>query len=207
LLGEDVMGARWIAVIVVVACGVGSCTTRPSVRASETGTPAVTASPSPLPVVARRLRPAPARCADPKAPPLLGEQPPWGPLFGSSPAFGGVYARADRKAHAFHVGTNTRRTPNGWMVKVLWVLEPGTRQVVSLSGREVESGSPIMFRGSDGKPAAPTMVLDPDDPGTPTEEQGWLAYPSNLFFARAGCYAIEARWPGGSWGRVFGFGK
>ncbi len=155
-------------------------------------------------VVAAHLATAPSGCLTSGA--LLQDTPPWGELFGSAPAFGGFYAHPDPSAGSFHVGTNTRRKENGWAVKVLWVVQPGTTEPVTLSGQEVGTGWPITFDPSNGSPSD-TMRLDPSHPGTPSRRQGWTEYPSLLSFPEAGCYIIKASWADGSWQRALGFGK
>jgi hypothetical protein len=91
-------------------------------------------------------------------------------------------------------------------VKVLWVLHPGTTDLVTLSGREPGTGWPITFDPSNGPPSF-AMRLDPSNPGTPSHRKGWSEYPSTLFFPEAGCYIIKASRTGGSWQRGLGFGK
>jgi len=127
-------------------------------------------------------------------------------LFGYAPAFGAFYARPDASTGSFHVDKNTRRKESGWVVKVLWVLEPQTNEPVTLSGREVGTGRPITFDPSNG-PASLRMLLDPSAPGIPSRRQGWSEYPSSLSFPEAGCYTVRASWASGSWERTFGFGK
>lgn len=167
---------------------------------------ATVASPSPAPsmTVAAHLTAAPSGC--PRSGALVQHIPPWGAVFGSAPAFGGFYAWSDPSAGSFHVGTNTRRSRNGWVVKVLWVLQPGTTDPVTLSGQELRTGWPITFDLSNGSPSL-AMRLDPRNPGTPSHRKGWSEYPSLLSFPDAGCYTINASWTGGSWQRGLGFGK
>lgn len=128
-------------------------------------------------------------------------------MLGGAPAFGGFYAqRFDPSSGSFHVGHDTRRKPEGWAIKVLWVLEPSTSEPVMISGREVDTGAAIAFDPVNG-PVSDTMLLDPRNPGTPSRRKGWTAHPSLLLFPEAGCYVIEAAWDGGSWQRAFAFGR
>jgi hypothetical protein len=127
-------------------------------------------------------------------------------MLGATPAFGGFYVRLDVSSGSFHAGHNTRRKPEGWAIKVLWVLEPGTSDPVTISGHDVDTGAPIAFDPSNGS-VSDTMLLDPSNPGTPDRRKGWTAYPSELLLPEAGCYQIEASWTDGSWQRGFGFGR
>jgi hypothetical protein len=127
-------------------------------------------------------------------------------MFGAAPAFGSGFGRPDPSSGSFHVGHNTRRREEGWGVKVLWVLEPRTSEPVTISGREVDTGSAMAFDPSNG-PLSDTMRLDPGDPGTPDRRKGWTEYPSLVLFPEAGCYTVQASWADGSWTRRFGFGR
>jgi hypothetical protein len=112
----------------------------------------------------------------------------------------------DAPSGSFHVGHNTRKDNGGWVVKVLWVMEPGTVQPVTITGQELDTGSTITFNPLNGSPSQ-TLTLDPDHPGTSSRRKGWTEYPSTLAFPEAGCYVVEATWADGSWQRVFGFGR
>jgi hypothetical protein len=153
--------------------------------------------------VEAHLSPAPGGC--PTSGALLRHTPPWGDMFGSAPAFGAFYAHPDPSAGSLHVGNDTRRGQNGWVVKVLWVSEPTMSEPVTLSGHEAGTGWPVTFDPSHGL-ASHTMRLDPSNPGTPSKRKGWSEYPSTLAFPEAGCYVIDASWADGSWERGFGFG-
>jgi hypothetical protein len=130
----------------------------------------------------------------------------WGDyLFGASPAFGHFYTRGDSSTGSFHLGDNTRRQDGGWVVKVLWVMQPATNEPVTISGRD-QRGAAIVFDPLSGHPSD-TLVLDPSDPGTSSQRAGWTEYPSLLSFPEAGCYLIQASWSVGSWHRGFGLGR
>jgi hypothetical protein len=166
---------------------------------------ATLASPTGTMTIAAHLAVAPSDCLD--SADLLQHTPPWGSYFGSDPVFGSPFGRPDPASNSFHVSVakGARPSGQGWMVKVLWVLQPGTTEPVTLSGEEEGTGWPITFDPSNGPPAS-SMRLDPKNPGTPDRRQGWTEYPSHLSFPEAGCYVIKASWPGGSWRKEFGFG-
>jgi hypothetical protein len=153
--------------------------------------------------VAHHLTSPPAGC--PNSRPLLQHTPPWGDLFGAAPALGAFYAKPDTSAGSFRVDTNTRRSKHGWIVKVLWVLQPRTTEPVTISGHEMRTGWSIIFDPSNGPPAS-TMQLDPKHPGTPSKRKGWTESPSSLSFPKSGCYIIDATWHAGSWHHGFGLG-
>jgi hypothetical protein len=177
---------------VALALGIlSSCTATGG--SSPPGSAAV-ASPDAMPsmTVAARLNAAPGGCSTSGV--LIRDVAPWGALFGSAPAFGAFYARADRSANAFHVGSNTRRTRDGWVVKVLWLLEPGTTQPVTLSGYVVDTNSQINFDPSDGS-ASPSMRLDPAQPGTPNHRP----HPGSLVRPPSPQWLPERVHRGGAW--------
>ena len=188
--------------LIVMIMATASCTRDAGTSPAPTGRRPSSSDTSSV-AVAHQLVAAPTDCH--ASDPLVRETRPWGRLLGSAPAFGAFYARADRASGSFTVGEDTRRTPHGWAVKVLWLLEPGTSVPVTLSGSEVETGSPIWFDPSDGA-SGDTMSLDPKHPGTPSQRHGWKEYPSLLEFPEAGCYRVQASWANGSWQWSFGFG-
>jgi hypothetical protein len=163
------------------------------------GKPSIVTTPS----ISKRLAASPEDCTN------LGASPtkvgPWLYALGSGPAFG-VGFGLDHSG-AYHTGNNNvQKTSNGWGIKILWVLRPGTHQTVAISGSETGTGWPIIFQPS-GAPTSSTMTLDPKHPGTPTKERGWLGYPSLVAFPEAGCYTIKATWSNGAWTRGLGFGR
>lgn len=94
------------------------------------------------------------------------------------------------------------RTKYGYPQKIFWQLVNGSRGPVTLQGRNLRTGRPIWF----GRPL-PNMHPRPLMPGPV------IAWPSAIirphrgptltFFPSAGCYVIQARWPGGGWSIPF----
>jgi hypothetical protein len=196
---------RLLRVAIVAALGsLLSCTTGAESSPSPSARKSVSASTTESPSIAADLASAPTDC--PTSRPLLQHPPGQRELFGGAPAYGAFYANPDSSSGTFHIGGNTRMKRQGWPVKVLWVLEPGTTEPVTISGQETDTGAPIMFDPVNG-PFSDTLQLDPRYPGTPTRLRGWKAYPSLVWFPEApGCYLIEASWVDGSWQRGFGLG-
>jgi hypothetical protein len=153
-----------IILVSLLSCTVGS-PSMPSDRASRSlETPTSSGSST-----AAHLADAPGGC--PTDGPLLQHVSPWGDyLCGASPAFGHFYARGDASTGSFHLGDNTRRQDGGWVVKVLWVMQPATNEPVTITGRD-EAGSPIVFDPVNGPPSD-TLVLDPSHPGTSSQRAG-----------------------------------
>ncbi len=193
----------------------GACTSsapnsgarRPPERASPSQSPAVpTSTPEPeaLPRVAAKLGPPPTDCTGPPPDPRPVVRL-YGALDGARPIWAGIYARY-RHAHQAFYAADAPRTKHGYRIKVLWVMHPRQKSPVEVEGRALATGRPLYFDvGNTGEPVR-SARLNPKEPGT-VPEHDWKEYPSYLFFARAGCYELEAKWPGGSWRRVFGFGR
>ena len=136
--------------------------------------------------------------------------PSYGRLVGAAPVWTGVYATYDAHANAFRLGTNTRRTAAGWAVKFLWVIAPDHVEPVTVSGSELRgSGISIRFRqgNTSGRVPPRSTTFDTRSPGSVTSEGTHKEFPSELYFPRAGCYELEARWRGGRWRMVFGIGR
>lgn len=96
-------------------------------------------------------------------------------------------------------------TTYGWGHKLLWVMPPGYKGRVTLRGGELRSGLPLWFDGRSGK--ARTLVLDPQRVLLPSSPKGtWATFAAALYVPKAGCYYLNARWPGGQWRMTFAAG-
>lgn len=150
------------------------------------------------------LGPVPTTCPTNPAPTTInsffgraiGMRPVW--VIGFSPGLTLRMGPGQGMAHG----------PHGWYVKVAWVVAPDYRQRITLRGSTLAGGTPLWFQIG-GEPFSTTPVLDPQQPGAsaPNEPAGWAAFPSYLFIPRAGCYAVEADWPGGMWRLAFAAGR
>jgi hypothetical protein len=145
------------------------------------------------------LEPAPSSCPGPR-PTRRPVSPEFGPLSGKRPAWGGVYAPYNEKTNSFRLPPDTPHTKLGWRVKILWVVAPKQPDPVALSGRQSGTELPIWFEIED-TPTTTSAIL----PANTTEY--FADFPSYVYFQSAGCYALNARWPGGSWWLGFGTGS
>lgn len=175
--------------------------------ASRSTDPATSTPPGGVDVIAHSLDAAPDGCQGP-TPQYEKVARYFGPLAGGSPIWGGFYARFNEGANASYALRGPRRTKDGWPVKVLWVIEPGTHTPVTLSGRNVATGAPLRFKiGGVHVTATESPVLNPKHPAIPIQDGEWKEFPSYLYFPSAGCYVLTASWIGGSWQMGFGFGR
>jgi hypothetical protein len=175
-----------------------------STTASPSGEATATPDRESLPRVARKLGSSPTDCTGPAPNPQQVVRH-YGDLDGEEPIWGGIYARYRPEDQAYYA-SDARRTKYGFRVKVLWIIHPRHETPVTIEGRDVDNDEPIHFDvGASGNPVL-SAHLDPKDPGT-VPETNWREYPAYVFFSRASCYELEASWHGGSWRRVFGFGR
>jgi len=129
-----------------------------------------------------------------------------GPGVGSFPVwafgFGGPHAIVRIPTSYF---TYTRY---GWTWKLIWRVSVHYMQPVTLHGGNLQTGTLLWFQI--GTPStAPVLDPRPDEAqitqsGYPAEAVEWHSY---LYIPAAGCYYLEADWPGGHWRITFAAGR
>lgn len=99
--------------------------------------------------------------------------------------------------------------PHGWYRKLAWLIGPDYRQRIVLRGSALAGGAPLWFQIGGNQPPTTTPLLNPQQPEAefPGEPPGWAFFPSYMFIPRAGCYVVEASWPGGMWRLAFAAGR
>jgi hypothetical protein len=99
-------------------------------------------------------------------------------------------------------------------VKLIWEVGPNVTQPVFVTATDLRTGaSGYWFFQVIEEQAASELALDPQSPfatvadyhGPP--ETGWQEWGAGLLLFAAGCYALVARWPGGSWQTVVSAGR
>lgn len=103
------------------------------------------------------------------------------------------------------------RAGYGWSHKMAWVIADSFRGRVTLRGRDMQGGDPVRFMvsGSRQHGSIPAQVLVYDVAtlrALTARPQRPLEVPSDIAVPHAGCYALDARWPGGTWRLYFGAG-
>jgi hypothetical protein len=98
--------------------------------------------------------------------------------------------------------------PYGWTWKIIWEVGLHFLSKITLRGENVRTGAPIWFQLLDG-PIESSAVLDPQHPDhpVPAAGEGYAEWGSYIFIPVAGCYQIEAIWPGGQWSFPFAAGR
>lgn len=107
-------------------------------------------------------------------------------------------------------------TRYGWMVFVTFAIEPEFTDTVVVGGVRLDDGTPLWMAAlepgqtyTEVKPSV-AVTLDPQQPGLASFQntsrglgEDWAAWAAALYIPEAGCYALEATWPGGRWSGAF----
>jgi hypothetical protein len=153
------------------------------------------------------LGPAPASCS-PVAPAPRTLPATFSGAIGASPLWVAWFDGPHATRHIEGLGGNSRY---GWEIAAIFAIEPGFAQAVVVRGVRLDDGSPLWFGH-----AAPTVavVLDSRQPGLTSDDNrsmglrdDWAAWYTILSIPAAGCYALTATWPGGSWRVTFAAGR
>lgn len=182
-----------------------SCTSSPVSATKPTATSSRQAVASAT--LARLGDPPPTSCPPGPAPKVVS--PDYGPAVGQAPAWAVAFSPGTHGPVLLVQGLTTLGQ-HGFYEKVLWLIQPGYSHLVHLSGSDGSSGSALWFQIGDSAPTT-NGVLDPASPGAysvnPAEpNQAFINFPSYLFVPQAGCYFLEATWPGGHWRIPFAAG-
>ncbi len=189
-----------------------SCTqaaSPPAVTTPTLGSPALTPTaiatlqPTPTPTLwggqSATLGPVPQHCPASLAPQNV---PVFGLAYGASPMwvqFSGSSTHPTlvwypEQALDFH-------SQYGWGHKFLWLMEARYSGIVTIHGANLGDGSPLL-PDADHQTGASTLtllVLDTQDPTIINRTEQWIEVPGGLTIPKAGCYYLEADWPGGHW--------
>lgn len=168
--------------------------------------PTPTPKPTPLGGARAKLGPLPQDC--PPGPTPKDVVSNTGPVVGAPP----VWASGFIGPHAALVWDSSLadqlHNQYGWPHKLLWVVEDSMKGLVAIRGANLRDGSPLL-PGADGQEPTSTLtvlVLDPQDAKRAQYVDQWAEFPGGLTIPKAGCYYLEATWPGGSWRITFAAG-
>jgi hypothetical protein len=180
-------------------------------ESAERGTPTrdtpITEEKSETPAAepAKRLARYPSECPGP-APVYKQSAPPrWvGPTVGEDPLFAGFYGYSPEHEA---VRENAPRRRWGYRIKVLWIMPPDNEEMIEVTAENVETGEPVWFKTDYTHTTKPRFDPERESHLPEPEDRGWKSYGSYVYFTRAGCYDISARWTTGKWRLVLGFGS
>jgi len=166
---------------------------------------APSSSPTPLVASAANIGPVPQNCP-PGPTPKNVDPSVFGAGVGGSPVWAIGFDGPHATAHLNGWSEDLSLVQYGWNYKILWSVGRDYTHPVVLRGGLLSGGTPLWFRIGARTPTM-TPVLDPQHPGTSTgSDVGWAEFPSYLLIPKAGCYYLEAQWPGGSWRITFAAG-
>jgi hypothetical protein len=169
------------------------------IRSTPTSPPTLGSTATPPP-----LGTAPPNCAP--GPAVRSIFPELGPGIGTAPLF--VFGVEGDSRPLRIPPYDTYVSPYGWTWKIIWEVGPHFSSKITLQGENVHTGAPIWFQLLD-EPIVSSAVLDPQSPDhpVPAAGEGYAEWGSYIFIPAAGCYQIEATWPGGQWSFPFAAGR
>jgi len=195
------------------------------VQVIYTPAPSATATPSPYPtptLIAPAIGPIPANCPPSTrlvdfAPntiiPGVGGSGVWlvglvgtggNPLAGqrATAKIGGPQPIPSAYTHA------------GWPIWVEVLARSDVAQTVTFTGRDLRTGYSLWFSPDSNKPdaiaeAAPVVTIDfsAATTGVTTSDAQWKTWFGVLYLPGAGCYTLQANWPGSGWVVNFAAGR
>lgn len=166
------------------------------------------------PPVSGLLGPIPTNCAVRQPPATRMYNPFGGGFFGPMTLHGGGpfwYTRGFSDDLRLSLESYGGYVPQP-STKMLWADGPSNTQVVTLSGWEVTTHTPMWIQRYELDSGASTSVAFPpghgNRPGTTTPDGAtWAIWGTGLYFTRAGWYDIHASWSGGAWDMVLAVGR
>lgn len=163
-------------------------------------TPSIFLPSLPAPILA----PAPTTC--PSLPALTHAAVPFfGQAIGRPPVYISGLSASERPTYLRVTPTNY--TAYGWQASLLWAIEPGYTQQIALHGQRLTDGQPISLSVGYYQAPAAKATLDPLVTSDISEGAHWSNWFGMLFLPSAGCYTLQAEWPGGSWSIPFAVGR
>lgn len=193
--------SRLVLFLTLITIG---CTQAPSPQASHTptvNTSKATALPTQvLTPTSPPLSKVPQNCPVGQAPHIIS--PALGPVIGGAPVWAVMPT-------TLHIPSYFTYTPKyGWEWKIVWEVGPSYTHPVTLDGRNLHNNTSLTFQ-IDEQDVSISPILDPSYPGHPRSVLGkdWVEWGSYMYIPAAGCYYLEATWPGGHWRITFAAGR
>jgi hypothetical protein len=100
----------------------------------------------------------------------------------------------------------------GWPVQVQVLVQSTLTQPLTLTGQDLRTAYPLWFSSDANNPGAideavPLASIDPSQVASSTVDGRWKIWFGVLYLPGAGCYQLQARWPGGGWRVTFAAGR
>ena len=194
-------------VLVITACSQAVAPPPVKTPTVALSTPQPALSPSPTIPAPAPLGLAP-NCPSNSAPENIASAY-FAPAVGAAPAWtvGFVQPRATLLFGENHTMYSwVQYDQHGWEHKFLWVLGPSFTGKVTFHGANLADGTPLWLAADNVPDMTTSLVLDTSDPKVVNRPGDWVEFPGGLDIPRAGCYYLQANWPGGSWRIIFSAG-
>lgn len=103
-------------------------------------------------------------------------------------------------------------TVAGWPVPVTVFIKHGFGQTITLTGHDLTTGYSLWLSADANNPgsiakAAPLAMIDPTHGLAHTRDARWDVWSGVLYLPGAGCYIVQANWPGNGWTIDFAAGR
>lgn len=173
----------------------------------------VPASPTPSPyptptLIAPAVGLTPRDC--PPGPPLISFDPAAvGPGVGGRDVWLTAPFIEPRSTVFISLESPSSYTPYGWPVPLQIYIRPGLSGLITLTGSDLRTRYALWLSGDDPnpQPAVPVVTIDPTQIPSQTIDGLWKIWFGALYLPGAGCYALQASWPGGGWRITFAAGR
>jgi len=168
--------------------------------------PTPTPSPTSLGGASAKLGPVPQDCLPGPTPQSIDGA--FGPVVGAGPVWAGNFIGPHATLAWLPPTISAMHNQYGWPHKLLWVVADSVKGLVIIRGANLRDGSSLRPHAEqEVATSTPTiLVLDPQDPNLINHADQWAEFPGSLTIPKAGCYYLEATWPGGSWRITFAAG-
>lgn len=132
----------------------------------------------------------------------------YGPFPVAGLAFDGPHATLQYSTNAQMLRLSWQ-PPYGWLHKMLWFMNPRFKGRVTLRGGALHGVGPVWFSlDGPGQKVTRTPLLDPlHQAVVPGPKGSWPQFPGYMYVPHAGCYYIDAHWPGGRERITFAAGR
>ena len=98
----------------------------------------------------------------------------------------------------------------GWTASILLEIPANSTNSITLDGADIYNGSTLLFQVDSSQEPTAYITLDPQHAtytqSKPGAEQR-ISWSITMYFSTAGCYMLNAVWPGGQWHVNFAAGR
>ena len=107
---------------------------------------------------------------------------------------------------------NSAYTSAGWPIQIMVLAKTDFAQTVTITGRDLRTSYSLWFSPDSNNPdaiaeAAPVVTIDFSQSMSGTTDGQWKIWFGVLYLPGAGCYTLQANWPGDGWVVNFAAGR